>query len=77
MPSTSSLMCPCKSEIADVLLQDGGRVLAQMDAGADLVITQLFYDVERFFQFEKDCRSVGITAPIIPGAPGECSTPSG
>lgn len=48
-----------------------------MDAGADLVITQLFYDVERFFQFEKDCRSVGINAPIIPGAPGEGPTPSG
>ncbi len=44
--------------------------MPQMDAGADLVITQLFYDVERFFQFEKDCRSVGIKAPIIPGAPG-------
>jgi len=39
----------------------------QMDAGADLVVTQLFYDVERFIQYEKDCRSVGIDAPIIPG----------
>ena len=39
-----------------------------MDAGADLVITQLFYDVERYFQFVKDCRTVGITAPIVPGA---------
>ncbi|KAK9842600.1 hypothetical protein WJX81_008347 [Elliptochloris bilobata] len=39
----------------------------KIDAGADLVITQLFYDVERYFQFVKDCRSVGITAPIIPG----------
>jgi len=39
----------------------------KMDAGADLVVTQLFYDVERFIQYEKDCRSVGIDAPIIPG----------
>ncbi len=39
-----------------------------MDAGADLVVTQLFYDVERFIQYEKDCRSVGIEGPIIPGA---------
>ena len=38
-----------------------------MDAGAEVVITQLFYDVERFFKFVKDCRSVGITHPIIPG----------
>ena len=39
----------------------------QIDAGADLVVTQLFYDVELFIKFEKDCRSVGITCPIIPG----------
>ena len=40
----------------------------QIDAGADLIVTQLFYDVELFIQFEKDCRSVGITCPIIPGS---------
>ena len=39
----------------------------QVDAGADLVVTQLFYDVDRFIQYEKDCRSVGISVPIIPG----------
>ena len=32
-----------------------------------MVITQLFYDVERFFKFVKDCRSIGIDCPIIPG----------
>lgn len=31
-------------------------------------MTQLFYDVDRFFKFGKDCRSLGITCPIIPGA---------
>lgn len=40
---------------------------AQIDAGGEVVITQLFYDVDRFFKFVKDCRSIGITAPIIPG----------
>jgi methylenetetrahydrofolate reductase (NADPH) len=38
-----------------------------MDAGAEIIITQLFYDVERFLKFVKDARSLGITAPIIPG----------
>jgi methylenetetrahydrofolate reductase (NADPH) len=39
----------------------------KLAAGADLVVTQLFYDVEGFLQFVADCRSVGITAPILPG----------
>lgn len=39
----------------------------KLDAGADFVVTQLFYDVDRFIAWVKDCRSIGITAPIIPG----------
>lgn len=39
----------------------------QVDAGGDLIVTQLFYDVEIFMQFIKDCRSVGIKCPIVPG----------
>ena len=41
--------------------------LCQVDAGGDVVVTQLFYDVEVFLQFVKDCHSVGITVPIVPG----------
>ena len=37
------------------------------DAGADFIVTQLFYDVDLFLQFEKDCRAAGITVPILPG----------
>lgn len=40
---------------------------AKMDKGADFIITQLFYDMEEFFEFEKLCRQVGIQCPIIPG----------
>ena len=43
------------------------RTCKQIDAGGEVVITQLFYDVERFLKFVKDCRSIGITCPIIPG----------
>jgi len=39
----------------------------KLDAGADFVVTQLFYDTDNFLQWVKDCRSVGIDKPIIPG----------
>jgi methylenetetrahydrofolate reductase (NADPH) len=39
----------------------------KVDAGADFVVTQLFYDVDIFIQFEKDCRAAGIAVPILPG----------
>jgi len=38
-----------------------------MDAGADFIVTQLFYDAKRFLAFVKDCRALGITQPILPG----------
>lgn len=40
---------------------------AKVDAGGEMIVTQLFYDVEKFIQFEKDCREIGITVPILPG----------
>lgn len=39
----------------------------KVDAGADLIITQLFYDVEKFLDFRKRARAAGIQVPIIPG----------
>lgn len=39
----------------------------KMDAGGEFIVTQLFYDADKFLQFVQDCRSVGITAPILPG----------
>jgi methylenetetrahydrofolate reductase (NADPH) len=39
----------------------------KVDAGADAVISQLFYDNEDFFRFRDQCDRAGIQAPIIPG----------
>jgi len=39
----------------------------KVDAGADLIITQLFYDTSIFLDFVRRCREIGITVPIIPG----------
>ncbi|KAK1218862.1 methylenetetrahydrofolate reductase 1 [Marasmius sp. AFHP31] len=39
----------------------------KVDAGADFIITQLFYDVDHFSGWMKKVRAKGITVPIIPG----------
>ncbi|GAB2227843.1 hypothetical protein Droror1_Dr00009670 [Drosera rotundifolia] len=40
---------------------------SKFDAGADLIVTQLFYDTDNFLKFVNDCRQIGITCPIVPG----------
>ncbi|XP_030455972.1 methylenetetrahydrofolate reductase (NADH) 2-like [Syzygium oleosum] len=40
---------------------------SKVDAGADLIVTQLFYDTDIYLKFVNDCRQVGIHCPIVPG----------
>lgn len=40
---------------------------AKVDAGADYVTTQMFFDNKKYFDFVKSCKETGIDIPIIPG----------
>jgi methylenetetrahydrofolate reductase (NADPH) len=53
-------------ECAD-LATDLAHLKRKVDCGADIVITQLFFDNADFFRFEAMARGLGVAVPIVPG----------
>jgi len=47
--------------------QDLTYLKEKVDAGADLIVTQLFFDNSLFLNFERKCRDLEINCPILPG----------
>ena len=49
------------------LQTDLKRLKEKVDAGADYVVTQMFFDNQKYFQFVEAANKAGINVPILPG----------
>lgn len=67
-PFTYGMACyPEKHEESPNMDSEIFYTKMKSDNGADYLVTQMFFDNRKFFDFVKQCREAGIGAPIIPG----------
>lgn len=67
-PFSYGMACyPEKHEEAPNMDSDIHYLKMKVDNGADYLITQMFYDNDKYFKFFDRCRAEGINVPIIPG----------
>lgn len=65
-----SVAAACYPEVhseAASLEEDIANLKVKVDTGVDFLITQLFYDNDRFFRFLDAVRKAGIQTPVLPG----------
>ncbi|MDE6755206.1 MAG: methylenetetrahydrofolate reductase [NAD(P)H] [Muribaculaceae bacterium] len=67
-PFSYGMACyPEKHEEAPNMESDIYYLKKKVENGADYLVTQMFFDNEKYFSFVERCREAGITVPIFPG----------
>ncbi len=68
IPFTYGMACyPEKHEEAPNMESDIYYAKLKVEQGADYLVTQMFFDNSKYFEFVERCRAEGINVPIIPG----------
>ncbi len=67
-PFSYGMACyPEKHEEAPNIESDLHFAKMKVDAGAEYLVTQMFFDNQKYYDFVTRCREIGIDVPIIPG----------